>query len=342
MAEFPQSSAPPARGQVPLSSLPHCLVLSYFPGGKPEASRAMEEWTEGVRRESRGRVGVSRRDPAGQLFLPSVGLWTGTGSKIFYHFVPRGAEETAFRDLLWQVSSGEQGPPEGSSTETGAGSDPLELKLFVSNECPNCPKAVRFLTSLPQQLPRLAVHLFNATQDIDLAEKNGIKSVPVLLIGNALRYVGDLPRERLASLLRSQDPGALLQEQVRQSIQDGRALEAADMIVAKTGAVFLAADLLRSSFQERIGLLLTLEEVLEREPGCLDPLVQDLLPGLESGDTSLRGDLADLLGRIGHPDALPALRKLSRDQNPDVAEAAAEAVESILNRKRPRTGGHRG
>jgi HEAT repeat protein len=53
---------------------------------------------------------------------------------------------------------------------------------------------------------------------------------------------------------------------------------------------------------------------------------------LAADDAALRGDTADLLGQIGHADAIEALTALTKDPNPDVAEIAAESLEAIQER----------
>jgi HEAT repeat protein len=74
------------------------------------------------------------------------------------------------------------------------------------------------------------------------------------------------------------------------------------------------------------------EEALEAGREVLDHLVADLVPILCAEDATLRGDTADLLGRIGHPAAKDALESLQGDPNPDVAEIASEALEEIGDR----------
>ena len=74
------------------------------------------------------------------------------------------------------------------------------------------------------------------------------------------------------------------------------------------------------------------EEALEADCAALDGLVADLLPILRAGDAVLRGDTADLLGKIGHRAATDALSALLEDPNPDVAEIASEALGEIDDR----------
>jgi HEAT repeat protein len=78
--------------------------------------------------------------------------------------------------------------------------------------------------------------------------------------------------------------------------------------------------------------MMAVEETLEADRSALDGLVSGLLPILPSEDAVLRGDTADLLGKIGHRAATDALHALLDDPNPDVAEIASEALEEIDDR----------
>jgi HEAT repeat protein len=166
-------------------------------------------------------------------------------------------------------------------------------------------------------------------QHTDLAEKHNIQSVPTLLIDQELRYVGGLDEEKLFSILGTADSASLLHEKIRKQIKEGSALEAAEWIAGGGDPSFLATDLGASTFEERIALLLALEEALESDPRCLDRMVDPLLPHLAAENASVRGDIADLLGKIGDRKALPALKKLLEDPDPNVVEAATEAVETL-------------
>jgi len=316
----------------PLSQLPETLVLTFSLGGEAEISRAMEQWAGRLDEEGAGKLTILKEAHGMGAHLPSLALQGEGASEIVCHFVPKGPEEEAFRELLWRAAS-LKGAEEDKPEEPDAGSHPAELTLFVANECPNCPRAVRILHSLAIDLPHLSVHLFEATLWPELAQKNEIKSVPTLLVGEKLRFVGELKKEKISPFLTVEDPDAVHQEYIRQCIRDGKALEAGPMITEVDDPCFLLEDLQNSTFQDRVGLLLALDEAMEIRPDCLEPLVKGLLPTLDSEDAALRGDIADLLGRIGRPDAIPALEKLSGDPNPDVAEAAADAVEAIRSRQ---------
>jgi glutaredoxin len=325
------SDTPAAEGPYrdrPLSSLPSTLTLRYSPGGEEKAARAMEGWVKALVDEARGRLVCEKRQVDDEPFLPRLSVSTRAASCVHYHFVPEGPEVAVFREFLWEAAS-RADLESTDSPEPAQPGPPREMLLFVSTHCPNCPHAVRTVHALTRRLPNLAVHLFEAMLHTDLAEKCTVQSVPTLLIDQELRYVGGLDEEKLHSLLSAGDPDSFLHEKIRKQIKEGSALEAAEWIAGGGDPSFLATDLGASTFEERIALLLALEEALETDPRCLDRMVDPLLPHLKAENASVRGDIADLLGKIGDRKALPAIKKLLEDPDPNVVEAAEEAVETL-------------
>jgi HEAT repeat protein len=90
---------------------------------------------------------------------------------------------------------------------------------------------------------------------------------------------------------------------------------------------------LSKEFSVRMGALVTMDEALEMDPRILDPLVDDLVLLLSQDEVALRGDTAELLGKIGNPSAIPALKKAAEDPDPDVREAVEEALEVLEKKK---------
>ncbi len=92
----------------------------------------------------------------------------------------------------------------------------------------------------------------------------------------------------------------------------------------------LLGELLRDeSISVRLGTSALVESLAEEDPGNVSQAAGVLLPLLEEGSPTVRGDAAYLLGIIGDPAALPGLRKRAEDENPDVREAVREALEGI-------------
>ena len=71
------------------------------------------------------------------------------------------------------------------------------------------------------------------------------------------------------------------------------------------------------------------ERALEDKPEAVRALIPSLIGMLSNDDSRIRGDIADLLGKIGDPQVIPNLEPLLADPDPDVSEAAADAIEEL-------------
>jgi len=179
-----------------------------------------------------------------------------------------------------------------------------DILLFISSTCPSCPHQVRSVATLTLASPRIAVEIVDATQDPEFAAQYGVRAVPTTVVDDELIMVGVIPAPELALA----------------HFWEGQAVETFGELWAQ------------STLERRMNLFLVAEEALKVEPECMDALVPILISGLEgegtlSQDDTRRGDTADLLGQIGHPDARPILEILSKDANTEVAEAAEDALE---------------
>jgi len=211
----------------------------------------------------------------------------------------------------------------------------VDLLLFIGPGCPVCPHQVRSVATLALASPRISAEIVDATMERDLATQYEISSVPTTVVDDELIMVGVVPPGELAwRILEQQGPEA---EKVvfAALVESGRFSEAGERLSdGRAAEVFL--DLWRgSTLESRMGLFLVVEEALQWNPEGLDPLVPRLVEELKgdgplSEDPTRRGDTADLLGQIGHPDARPVLEALSRDPNEEVAEAAQEALEDLV------------
>ncbi len=316
----------------PLSSPTNSLELIFHPGGHEQNSQTMKRWIDDLIKISKYKLNCTAVALQEQPYLPALGLQLPGRSSIHYHFVPQGKELSPFEDLIHHMAQAKQLPSAESSPER-LPPPPLETLLFVSAQCPNCPATVRTVHSLAMALSTLDIHIFEIADHPELAKRYNIQSVPTLIIDDKLRYVGTLEKDRLLTILQAGDPKILDQEQIRQLIHTNRAPEAALYIANGEDPAFLSEDLGQSTFQDRLGLLFALEETLEINPRSLDSLIKPLLPYLKAKEASLRGDIADLLGKIGQPEALPELKELKQDPDPEVAEAAREAIEMIVKKK---------
>ena len=89
----------------------------------------------------------------------------------------------------------------------------------------------------------------------------------------------------------------------------------------------VVVELLAPVLVARVAVAPRPHRVVDPLPGGDRQAAAGLAAVARTDDVALRGDTADLLGRLAHPAARAALEELRHDPDPDVAEIAAEALE---------------
>lgn len=211
-----------------------------------------------------------------------------------------------------------------------------DILLFIAPGCPVCPHQVRAAATVALASDRVTLEIVDVSQDPTLARRYEVRSVPTMVIDDELILTGLTRAATLAErLVERQGPGA--ETMLFASLVESGRHSAASERLADGHSVEAFAELwAESTLESRMGLMLVAEEALDRNPDALHDLVPHLVAGLQgqgplAGDEARKGDTADLLGRIGHPDARPALERLTGDANQQVAEAARAALDDMGN-----------
>lgn len=211
-----------------------------------------------------------------------------------------------------------------------------DILLFIAPGCAACPHQIRSVATLTLASPKIAVEIVDATREPEFAAQYGVRSVPTTVVDDELIMVGVIPAPELALRILAQQGPDRDTVVFASLVESGRFSDAAAHIWEGHGVEAFGELWRKSTMEQRVNLFLVAEEALAADEECMDALLPALLAGLEGEgplalDPSRRGDTADLLGRIGHPDARPALEALAKDGNPEVAEAAEEALEALGN-----------
>jgi hypothetical protein len=226
--------------------------------------------------------------------------------------------------------------PSGATADLAEQLAPLgktaELIVFMASTCPHCPQAVRAANSIAVASPLVSTSIIDAQYFPELTRRFSVQSVPLTILDRRFFITGVVQPSVLAERIVSRGTDDYESQLFRSLLEQGRLDEAtAHLRSGGAGAHFLSA-WRASTTSSRMGLLLVSERALAADSGCLDDIVSDLLPLLHTEDVALRGDTADLLGRIGHRDAEAELTRLLDDPNPDVAEVASDALEQLRER----------
>ena len=312
-----------------LGQLEGTVTLALHEGPAPSALGAALAEAAGVAvTASRGAVTVGPRGGAKPPAVPALSIARGDGpARIFYLVAPTGGEAGPFLDALVAVALGTRdGPLARLLASLG---DEVELVVLVGPGCHHCPEAVRQAVALVAASPKLRLSVVDATVFPELAASHGARSVPTTLLPGGLAMTGVVPASRLAEALAELGEPSHAGRLLAAHLEAGRFDEAGRLLAAGPALEAFGEAWRRSVFEGRLALMLGAEAALERSPRALDPLVPALVAALEAEDGALRGDTADLLGKIGDPRAVPPLARLLEDPNPDVAEIVAEVLETL-------------
>ncbi len=288
------------------------LTLHFNPGADVEDpfSQALEQVVQSLVDLAGPTLELVQDSAGDQELEPSLRV-----NNIKYLAVPSGFELEPFLNLLVRLSSRKK-QPQGSFTGS--------IEILIAPTCPSCPEVVAACTRVAALSPQLQLKIIDAQYFKALA--GSTRSVPTVIIDQARTVVGPLNERQLVDMLKERGQPGYLKKTIASMIAAGRMVAAVPFLVSETGLNALADLMVEGAMQERMGLMLLAEEALDQNEHCLNGALPHLLPLLDADDATLRGDVADLLGKIAAPGAAAALNRLLQDENEDVREVAEESL----------------
>jgi len=314
-----------------LHDLPVKGEIIFQEGERNFFSKALEAFAQAVSEAAGGKISVTMEKGGASLpGLPALTISGGYSRNIHYLALPEGYELRPFIQAIKFLAPG-SAPLSGRAKEAITTiTTPVEVRVFVSPYCANCPQVVETVITLASVNPLISAFIIDVHNFKELADKYRLKSVPATVINNELVLFGAITEEKLAELLAQKDAPLYARELMRSLIESGLTLKAADLIRHENGREVILELFQEGDFFTRLGILVAFEEALEKDPVTIRGMVPQLIKLLSHKDHRIRGDIADLLGKIGDPNAIPYLQKLTSDPHPEVVEAAAEALEMFL------------
>ncbi len=305
-------------------ALSNRVEIAFFQAEENDFSRKLKCFVDEVCRLSQGRIQVVAGHPDPDMnIVPCFRMGIEGSANIIYAAVPSGHQFSPFVNYLKLI--GEIGPPLSNDKPTNAGMR-AELQVFISEHCPHCPLVVGAALQLSARYSSISSFIVNAEQFPAITQRYGIKSVPATILDRRMTLVGSVSADRLLELLEIRGTMKYEMKVVRSLIDTGRIPEAADCLDQDAGREVILTLLQDPEFSKRLSGLVVVEEALEHKPGAVRALIPSLVLMLSHDDSRIRGDIADLLGKTGDPQVIAQLEPLVADPDPDVAEAAADAI----------------
>ncbi len=260
---------------------------------------------------------------------PSLTLAGGLPGNIHYLAAPEGHEFKPFLNAMKWLGHAGEAPDSDLQKKLNSLTARCKIMVLMADACTYCPYVVEAVLAMAFYQPLITAIIVDAIQFGDLAERFKVKSVPTTIINDNRTVVGQVSLSQLLDHVLNLQGSESLTADLDSMIQSGRAEDAAALLCSRKEPQAILPLYISKEFAKRIGALVTLEEALAINPRILDPVLNELLELLSDEDVGLRGDTAELLGKIGNSAAIPALEKALEDPDPDVREAATEALESL-------------
>jgi len=257
---------------------------------------------------------------------PSITLASERAKNIHYLAVPEGFELDPFLDAIAWLGGGKVLPDAPALKPLDQMTSSAELLVLIAAACPHCPTLVRKVLALAVRQPLIRVIVANAVRFEDLALRYKVKSTPTLIINEASTLVGNEEEEEIVRHLVGSGEASSLTEVLESMITAGRAEDAARLMIGRRQPHAILPLYRSTHFPLRVGALVAMEEALDQDSRSLDGIVEDLMELLVQEDKGLKGATVALLGKIGDSRAIPGLRVAAQDSDPDVREAAEEAL----------------
>ena len=201
------------------------------------------------------------------------------------------------------------------------------VRVLVSNNCPHCARVIAELAPLRSQ--NVTVQIIHVADAALLCERLHVQAVPATIVGEDLVIIGEVTAARVARLVSLQGTPEFDTERLVALLERDRLQEAVQRLAVDIPVRAVAALLAEPALASRMAGALLVERAQEVDASKLRGLAECLLGLLSHPDARIRGDVAMVLGSLADRAAESALRDLLNDADPDVREAAAEALEQL-------------
>lgn len=116
-------------------------------------------------------------------------------TRIRFNGVPLGHEINSLISALSEVSGKPQEMPEEMLERVKQIGKPVDIKVFVTLQCPHCPGAVQKAHALAMHNPNIQAEMIEAESFPELATQYGVSSVPHTVFNGGGDLIGNMPFE---------------------------------------------------------------------------------------------------------------------------------------------------
>jgi glutaredoxin-like protein len=185
-----------------LSRLPHPVRLMFF-------AQALDCETCDITRrlladlsEMSPHLTVDERNPVlerddavtfGVENVPAIAVVATEDYGVRFYGAPEGHELTSLIDAIEAVSAADSGLSPATRARVAELTEPIELRVFSTPNCPHCPKAVSLAIRLAIESAQIRASAISAIEFPDLVRQYRVTGVPKTVVNGGGAILGALP-----------------------------------------------------------------------------------------------------------------------------------------------------
>jgi glutaredoxin-like protein len=140
-------------------------------------------------------INVEKDQEYGVFAVPALALIGAKDYGIRYYGYPHGTELNYFLDDIVYISRGENMLPAEASQKLSQLNQKIQLKAFISPACPYSLPLVKTSIRLAVASDNISVDIIDAMEFLDIAEKYGVRGIPMTVVNEQKSFYGALKDE---------------------------------------------------------------------------------------------------------------------------------------------------
>jgi glutaredoxin len=243
-----------------------------------------------------------------------------------YRLVPTGKELPPFLDTLSRL------PPSNRRRSTAPSGQSGRLELFVSLQCPHCPKTVAQASAAACESTAVELMIIDAELYPEAVHQRAIRAVPTVILDDRYRWSGEMDIDDILQLAQHPDLATAGPAALRAVLSAGRASDISDRYLAQGRLSDGIIDLLaHDKWPVRLGAMVVVETLSATAPELALEVVGPLWQRFSAAPSAVKIDMLHLLGEIGAVGALERIAAVAADgrEDPSVGETAGEVARAL-------------
>lgn len=257
------------------------------------------------------------------------------GQSVHWHAIPEGGELQPFlKTVEMQLfpSRATESLPENLRLKIESLSVPADLKVYVTSQCPFCPRVLCELVPVAFINPLVRLSVIDGALFPDLAAGDNVRSVPTIILDGTLRWTGAGHIDEVVSSIVNRDLASLSARTLIEFVKGGNAGMLARMMMDRRQVLPAFTELFEhSDWSVRLGAMVVVEETAEKDPELTEEILDLLWKRLEQISGPARGDIIYLFG-LAEPGSklwIERLEGISANGSEEERQAVVEALEKL-------------